>query len=1220
LTNIATITSDNGAALALTLGDVAATQGVNQVIFAEIGGNDTLAIDADAPTAVTVTFDSDVTNANSVIAAAAYAGAITVKAADSELDTRASTFTGGAGSDVLEITASSVAGGADQLGGVTNVETIKILGTTLNGGVTLADANATYASTTSFQTLTVDATALTTGVATIDAALEVDAKVILKGGGGADIITASASANLGDTIEGNGGADIITFASVQFTSADTVSGGDGSDVITFSDDATVADADYTNVTSVENLTGGGATEGITAVLGALASASGLTAVTFTDTGAASDSVTVGAGFTNNLTVNLDADAATNTVSAAAYTGVLTVAAADTELDTTASTITGGVGTSDEIRITSGNALPVMITTGVTNVEKITTVGTAGGISLTSADGLVASGKELAIDLTSQTTTANTINVSAETNGVVKITADSTGAHIITLGRGNDEYTHTGTTGVSTVVGTRGNNIIKTGGDADSITLGTGTDDVNSGAGNDTVLATGPTVAAGVTTAGNFTSADTINFGTGTTDTLEITTDGTTMVDTDFSGVTNADVLTTSAAARMTSVTLGANAMAAGFTSVTLADNAQVDTLVIGAGFTSALTVNLDTDTAANNVNASATAATITFVAGLNELDASANALRGGTGTGDTLTITAGGNAIQGADTVNYTGIENYTTVADAGNQSLTMSDGNVAAGKTATVNADSMLTSDFTFVASAETDGSYTVKLKGAGDHSVTLGQGNDTVSSHDVTTGNITVVATAGNNIIGTGEGADIITVGGGNDSITTGLGNDIIISASGQLDQNDTVNAGAGTNTLRFSNAATVRDSDFTNVSNVQSVTTAGAIFTSATLGANASTAGVTSVTFVDATNADTLIVGAGFASNLTVNVAGDANADTINAAAFTNVLTVAAGDDELDTADLALTGGTGGADEVQITSTNALTAIRTAGMSAIEKITAVGVAGGFSITTADALIASGGNMAFDLTAADDDTFTIDAALETNGTVTITADSTGAHIITLGAGADSYTHTAGGISTVVATAGANIISVGTAVDIITVGTGQDTLTLGQVTTADTVTLAAANVLVTDTVTITDWETTDIINIALAALNTGGTVREFVNARTAASAGDDVMFTITGATDLVGAAAEATVLRINTTVAYTASTLESALEFGGGVQLTADGAVATGDRFLVVYDDNANSYIGMATVNQVVPDDGFFAAGSIDIVQLVELTGVASVTSIAAVGDLVIT
>jgi hypothetical protein len=930
-------------------------------------------------------------------------------------------------------------------------------------------------------------------------------------------------------------------------------------------------------------------------------------------------VTVGAGFTNNLTVNLDSDAFTNTVSAAAYTGVLTVAAADTELDTNASTITGGVGTSDELRITSGNALPAMITTGVTNVEKITTVGLAGGISLTSADGLVASGKELGIDLTSQTTTANTINFAAETNGVVKITADSTGAHIITLGRGNDEYTHTGATGVSTVVGTRGNNKINTGGDGDIITLGTGNDIVNSGAGNDTVLATGPTVALGVTTAGNFTSADAINFGTGTTDTLEITTDGTTMVDTDFTGVTNADVLTTSAGSRMTSVTLGANAMAAGFTSVTLADTAQVDAVVIGAGFTSALTVNLDADGAANNVNASATAAAITFVADAAELDTSASALRGGTGTSDTLTITAAAVVIAGADTANYTGIENYTTVGDAGALNLTMSDGNVAAGTSATVDAETMLTTALTFSAAAETDGSYTVKVKGTGNHNVTLGQGNDTLASHDVTTGDISVIATAGNNIIGTGEGDDIVTIGTGNDIVTTGIGADIIISATGNLDQNDSVNAGAGANTLRYSNAATVRDSDFTNVSNIQTVTTAGAIFTSATLGANASTAGITTVTFVDDTNADTLNISAGFASNLTVNVAGDANADTINAAAFTNVLTVAAADTELNTSNLALTGGTGGADEVQITSVNALTAIRTAGMSAIEKITAVGVAGGFSITTANALIASGDNMAFDLTAADDDTFTIDAALEANGTVTITADSTGAHIITLGQGADSYTHTAGGISTVVATAGANIISVGTAVDIITVGTGQDTLTLGQLTTADTVTLAAANVLVTDTVTISDWETSDIINIALAALNTGGTVKEFVTARTAAAAGDDVIFTITTATDLAGAAVQSTVLAVNTTVAHTASTLESALEFGGAMQLTADGANATGDRFLVIYDDNVSSFIGMATVNQVVPNDGFYATGSIDIVQLVELTGVASGTSIAA-GDLVIT
>ena len=80
------------------------------------------------------------------------------------------------------------------------------------------------------------------------------------------------------------------------------------------------------------------------------------------------------------------------------------------------------------------------------------------------------------------------------------------------------------------------------------------------------------------------------------------------------------------------------------------------------------------------------------------------------------------------------------------------------------------------------------------------------------------------------------------------------------------------------------------------------------------------------------------------------------------------------------------------------------------------------------------SGKTMTFDLTAGDDDAYTINAAAEKDGTVVITADASGAHIITLGAGADTYTHTGTtGVSTVVATAGANSITTGGGADIIT-------------------------------------------------------------------------------------------------------------------------------------------------------------------------------------------
>ena len=116
------------------------------------------------------------------------------------------------------------------------------------------------------------------------------------------------------------------------------------------EDETLADADFTNVTSVETLTTATADINMTAVLGAAASASGLATVTLTDTGAA-ESVTIGAGFSTDLSVSAGDAGHANTIDATGMTGVLTVTATGVELATSAHAITGGSSTSDELVIT-----------------------------------------------------------------------------------------------------------------------------------------------------------------------------------------------------------------------------------------------------------------------------------------------------------------------------------------------------------------------------------------------------------------------------------------------------------------------------------------------------------------------------------------------------------------------------------------------------------------------------------------------------------------------------------------------------------------------------------------------------------------------------------------------------------------------------------------------------------------------------------------------------
>ena len=75
------------------------------------------------------------------------------------------------------------------------------------------------------------------------------------------------------------GDDTISVATANFDSADTIVGGDGDDTLSMTDASTVVDADFTNVTSVEEIKQTNAAHNMTLTLGALSSASGLETVT-----------------------------------------------------------------------------------------------------------------------------------------------------------------------------------------------------------------------------------------------------------------------------------------------------------------------------------------------------------------------------------------------------------------------------------------------------------------------------------------------------------------------------------------------------------------------------------------------------------------------------------------------------------------------------------------------------------------------------------------------------------------------------------------------------------------------------------------------------------------------------------------------------------------------------------------------------------------------------
>ncbi len=105
-------------------------------------------------------------------------------------------------------------------------------------------------------------------------------------------------------------------------------------------------------------------------------------------------------------------------------------------------------------------------------------------------------------------------------------------------------------------------------------------------------------------------------------------------------------------------------------------------------------------------------------------------------------------------------------------------------------------------------------------------------------------------------GTGADSINTSGhsGNLTISSGDGNDVLTFAIDYLDTNDTIDGGAGTDTIMLSTAGALADADLTHVTNVEALTLANGT-NSITLEDYAAQAGIATVT--GGTGNDTLVL---------------------------------------------------------------------------------------------------------------------------------------------------------------------------------------------------------------------------------------------------------------------------------------------------------------------------------------------------------------------------
>jgi len=902
------------------------------------------------------------------------------------------------------------------------------------------------------------------------------ATINVTGGAGADSLTAGTEKS---NYSGGGGIDTFIFAEGGLTSADTLAGGDGVDILSIAGASTVSDEDFTNITSVETLTQGTANQAQNITLGSLADAAGLATIEGNGTGV--DTITVGAGFDNALTYAVGG-AANEVFDASASAAAINVTAAAASI-TTDDTLKGGTGSSDSITLTANSDTAVFGAT-ITGFETVTVAAaTTHDIKITSADGNV-----------TDTTGSLTVNAAALTNTAAALTWESGESSTATIN----------------VTGGAG---------ADSLTAGTEKSNYSGGGGTDTFIFT----------EGYLTSADTLAGGDGT-DILSIA-GASTVVDADFTNVTSMETLTQATTNQAQNITLGSLADAAGLATIT-GNGTGVDTITVGAGFDNALTFNVGG--AANEVfDASASAAAINVAAAAASITTD-DTLKGGTGSSDSITLTANSDtAVFGA---NVTGFETITvTAATTHDIKITSANAVVAVDGTLTVDASALTNTkaDLTFTS-------------------------NDTGDS--VATINVT-----------SGAGADTITAGTEKSNFSAGAGDDTFSFATANLTLTDTIAGGAGTDDIIMSDAATIVDADFTNVTGVETLNaTAGA--NTITLGSLADAAGIVTIN-AHSGSADTVTVGAGFDNALSIDVnAGD---DSIDASASAAAITIVAALTEITTDDT-LKGGTGANDVINLTAADSETASFGTNFTGFETITVTAAgASAMSITIGNSLSAG-------------DTITMTAAALTGGTADLSFDgsavlTTGAFNIIGTAGADTLK---GGYGTDTLNGGAD------GVDLIYSGFGNDVVDLGA-TAGDADTwymegqISTANI---DTISnfIAGEDDLDLTGVATAFLNTTTEALDDVTTRNAA--GD----------------ANQNILQLNFST-YWADAAALLSDMAAGNVTVGSGIKAGDTQVAVLYQSASGSNVRVA-VAEVNDAGGFNSVNDIAI-----LDGVTAYTNFAA-------
>lgn len=268
-----------------------------------------------------------------------------------------------------------------------------------------------------------------------------------------------------------------------------------------------------------------------------------------------------------------------------------------------------------------------------------------------------------------------------------------------------------------------------------------------------------------------------------------------------------------------------------------ADAAQPVTFDLSGseGLTLLKTLNSTGNTTYNQVTSEADIEVNNVTSGANVTVSYQDSVVAGTANDVTLTLANNSNVTPvGTITVGRTsaanaGVETISAVVSGAAATVTTLDSNistlnVAGDKNLTITTalnttvDTVAAGGFTGALNINLTGN--VAAAGEGDLSITTGTGNDVIDLlADGDAGRDTTTVTR-NATISTGAGNDTVEAGLGDDKINLGEGNDLLLFTTGGITVNDTINGGAGVDTIRIINVDTISKSEAEKVSAVEVV----------------------------------------------------------------------------------------------------------------------------------------------------------------------------------------------------------------------------------------------------------------------------------------------------------------------------------------------------------------------------------------------------------------